>query len=149
MKRGDEGTFELFFWFTFGPHALKRGTMADEDSRKWRALGPVICSEMTLVRGRKRSGTQRLYAKVPRACGQLASWMVVFTALLKSSRSESSLSPQRQEVRSFARDSAFFHWVLCPGNLGAHVAPVAPALPGGAFCWGFRRKWNPGRLGAL
>lgn len=55
--------------------------------------------------------------------------MVVFTALLKPCEKESSLTQQRQEVKSFTKDSAFFHSVLCSGDVvqfGSHDW----ALPG-------------------
>lgn len=46
--------------------------------------GTVICTGMTLVAGRKRErDPAAAAAKAPRACGQLASEVAVFTALLE------------------------------------------------------------------
>lgn len=44
--------------------------------------GTVICTGMTLAKGRKREHRAAVVPKAPRACGQLAS-LAVFTALLK------------------------------------------------------------------
>lgn len=75
---------------------------------------------------------QRLLPKAPGACGQLAR-EVVFTASPKPCEKErvQPLSGDRKQVS--LRPSAFPSFGACSGGVvGARLAPVAGALPGGA-----------------
>lgn len=73
--------------------------------------GTVICTGMTLVTGRKRErDPAAAAAKAPRACGQLASEVAVFTALLEPGEERlQPLSAATGSERSFTLDSAFLH----------------------------------------
>lgn len=75
--------------------------------------GTVICTGMTLAKGRKREHNVAATLKAPElGASWQASWLCLQLVLSHVRRSQSSLSQQRQETRSFAPDSACLHSVL-------------------------------------
>ncbi|KAK2106938.1 hypothetical protein P7K49_016452 [Saguinus oedipus] len=86
------------------PQMSQRNHDINEDSRKWRAFGPVICPGVTLVEGKNREQNPEAVPGGPeRGGGWPASSVAVFTALPKPCEKE------RVQPLSAAKGNEKFH----------------------------------------